>query len=849
MKAHELAVQLKNKKRSVDDIARYIATRTDQNPNYTLLLGAGCSITSGIRSATSLTNEWRKEFSQHSDPEEQRNHLKLHHNDWYDPQREYSCLFEKKYDLQRQRRMFVEMEVSGKTPSLGYAYLTSLVSDNYFNTIFTTNFDDLINEAFYSYSNQRPIVCAHDSSINSITVTSKRPKVIKLHGDFLFDDIKSTARETESLEQNMKSKFSEFAKDYGLIVVGYSGCDRSIMDVISLLLKNDAYFKNGIYWCVRPDSEISEELKKLLWKEKVYFIEIEGFDEFFAELFSKLNNAEVLPKSTLSLTRRPVEIANKLLQSQLVFDTSSEILKKAHERLLKESKRSTLMNLVVPEDKDEYKYLDSQANLSDDEMITVLEVQNYLNSGLFAEVIKLGSSILQSENSAEVKKRVSNLIVNAHRALGQTDKAIAIVESMIQEQRNNISYYYLKADLLTNFKEKIKILDIAISLNPYNSRSHYRKANSLFINATSNKFGEEKRAMMQEALSSFDSSLLCNPSLDNPSWQAKLRLVCDTEKDKQVRSEKINEMLDAVNRMNPYSTRAYWIRLELLNGDGDRKDLNVLLEDINNSIEKSNEISHPYLIELKIRALRKFNLLEAIKTEIQSSSEKLLLNPDLAYVVSETLRNKFSDDNEAIEILSRSLKSEFDGDVLSYLLLTYNELGRTEDSRKLLTKYTPQLSMISIHKQRRRIFEVEKNYQAALEEDAKLQSLVGSNNINTYLLLKDRQFQKVQDVAKERLAQINYSLDASELIVNYEIACKKITGRLNEKRLESLLHFDGSQSTKAAIYCLLGKRREMIESIKKIMSDDKTFRFDAESWPVFDDLKSDSDFKNAISIS
>jgi hypothetical protein len=59
---------------------------------------------------------------------------------------------------------------------------------------------------FHQFSDLRPIVCAHDSAISSITITSKRPKIIKLHGDYLFDDIKSTVRETESLEENNKKE-------------------------------------------------------------------------------------------------------------------------------------------------------------------------------------------------------------------------------------------------------------------------------------------------------------------------------------------------------------------------------------------------------------------------------------------------------------------------------------------------------------------------------------------------------------------------------------------------------------------------------------------------------------------
>src|SRR5262249_27380890 len=154
-----------------------------------------------------------------------------------------------------------------KQPSLGYAYLIRLIEKHFFNTVFTTNFDDLLNEAFHQFSDERPIVCAHDSSIMSVTVTSKRPKIVKLHGDYLFDDIKSTVRETESLEENTKSKFTEFAKDHGLVVVGYSGHDRSVMDVLHALLKRDEYLKHGIYWCLRPGDTVSEELTKLLWKD------------------------------------------------------------------------------------------------------------------------------------------------------------------------------------------------------------------------------------------------------------------------------------------------------------------------------------------------------------------------------------------------------------------------------------------------------------------------------------------------------------------------------------------------------------------------------------------------------
>jgi len=337
---NKLRKELINKERTVDHLITYCSTRTDNNPNYSLLLGAGCSVTSGIRPATELISQWKKElFIQEQNlPSEDYSTEKAEQyfakEMWYDNRNPYSALFERKYDLPRQRRMFVEQEVRDKSPSIGYAYLIKLVENNFFKTIFTTNFDDLLNEAFYQFSTQRPLVCAHDSAISSITITSKRPKIIKLHGDYLFDDIKSTLRETESLEENIKNKFSEFAKDYGLIVIGYGGNDRSIVDILNYLLKNEEYFKGGIYWCLRKGSYINEDLRKLLWKDRVYYVEIEGYDELMAQLHVSLNGGE-LPIDSNYLDQRKDSIIENIINNSFLSNTQNQFIKKDLDRLKK----------------------------------------------------------------------------------------------------------------------------------------------------------------------------------------------------------------------------------------------------------------------------------------------------------------------------------------------------------------------------------------------------------------------------------------------------------------------------------------------------------------------------------
>ena len=116
-----------------------------------------------------------------------------------------------------------------------------------------------MNEAFYQFSSERALVCAHDSSVQTISITSRRTKIIKLHGDYLYEDIKNTSKETHNLDENMKEKFSEFLKEYGLVVAGYSGSDKSITRILDDMSDKQIYLQNGLFWCFRNEDIVSEE--------------------------------------------------------------------------------------------------------------------------------------------------------------------------------------------------------------------------------------------------------------------------------------------------------------------------------------------------------------------------------------------------------------------------------------------------------------------------------------------------------------------------------------------------------------------------------------------------------------
>lgn len=256
----------------------------DHHPNFMLLLGAGASVTSGVNTANAMINEWRKQYAKIHGPEDAD--AKRYKN----APEEYAFLFEALFDQPSQRRDYIETCLTNASPSWGYIYLVNLLSCGVFNTIFTTNFDDLINEACFAYSSGvRPVVCAHDSSIENVRVFSNRPKIIKLHGDFLFDNLKNTVRETAALENNMRHRFEQYSSDYGLIVIGYSGSDRSVLEPIEAILRSPNGFPNGVYWCIRKGSQCSPAVEQLSRHPGFHLIEISGFDQFFAELHGSLD--------------------------------------------------------------------------------------------------------------------------------------------------------------------------------------------------------------------------------------------------------------------------------------------------------------------------------------------------------------------------------------------------------------------------------------------------------------------------------------------------------------------------------------------------------------------------------
>lgn len=262
-----------------------------------VLLGAGASITSGIQSAYDCIWEWKKDIYL-SKNVNASNYYKNYKDDsvrksiqkWLDSQgeypeldsnEEYSFFAERAYPISDDRKKYFQSLIENKQPYIGYKLLCLLAEHNIIKSVWTTNFDGLI------------VRSAHQNGLTPIEInldnvdriyrnqSNKELLVIALHGDYKFSSLKNTTDELDTQNEVFVETLSNYHIDKNLIIIGYSGRDKSLMDA----LKN-AFTRKGagrLYWC-GCGNNISDEVEDLLTTvrkagREAHFIATDGFDK------------------------------------------------------------------------------------------------------------------------------------------------------------------------------------------------------------------------------------------------------------------------------------------------------------------------------------------------------------------------------------------------------------------------------------------------------------------------------------------------------------------------------------------------------------------------------------------
>ena len=858
MKAKDLnsdGSELQHKVRTVSDLIRHIKTRESdsETANYNLFFGAGCSVSSGVRTAKQLIEEWiydlyeRFNSTEAPSTEEALRFFENNHSNWYSKENIYSSLFEKTYEFASQRRRFVEREVDKALPAIGYAYLTSLVSQRYFNTIFTTNFDDLLNEAFYQFSNERPILCAHDSSIKSISITSTRPKIIKLHGDYLFDDIKSTLRETESLEQNTKEKLIEFCKEFGLIVIGYSGNDRSIMDVLDFLTKQENYLKNGVYWCLRKDDEINHVLQNLFWKEKVYPVIIDGFDELFAEIHAKLvgiglDFSQNLKSSKLQQIKNKILDENNPINLNRYISTDIRKIKDTNNQQEISEFLSALSNSGESD------------GLSLNELRNLLEIEDLIKKSEFEKAYKLAEEFYYQADETTDKARFISMLISISDSKGDTRGCLTWCDRLVELDPNNSSYMIKKSEYLNELSTKYSYLDEKTKNHDLRYELHNATARAgfkLIKNDPSNTLVDENKL-----INHLDTSLNLDPSLSNSAWYTKLEILnsLKLKYKKNSNMESMNEFKDKIlNHVE--SARVInkdslvTLRLELQSAshtedfDKTKQVIDQLYCKYNNS-DLKNKIKVNETLNEAFRFLSAYNSKADILKLKKSFYENHLLDKNIKsnstlllskgkYFISNGNQLDKAESYFLSALDCSDLYRDFEIAIFVNKCLNYKYtnklLGKLEkDKSKILEQYYYEYKYelsIALDDHTHALKYLEKSYAFGLPMDSYYSNL-------SYLLLLSKDHQRLLDIESTNSKKLQ-NITSEAFIINFQFAAKC----LNDKHYDPVILRNIVANTKdhsiwLAAYSVLDQEVD----VKRILSEEINKSFDNyyiySSWPI-----------------
>ncbi len=233
---------------------------------------------------------------------------------------EYAVAFEAAYPSARDRRTLVEDWSKRGNPSFGHRVLGALVASGRARCLFTTNFDDLVERAAMATDElveparrlpltvgtldqaERAERCMHEGSW---------PLLVKLHGDFRSERLMNTVDELRGQDERLRSVVARALGQFGLFVVGYSGRDDSVMDVLDEVVGVDGTFPAGLWWAVRPGTAVLPRVESLLAQAaaagiEVGFVESENFDELAGQVERAVDFDDALQEHVLALRQKPL---------------------------------------------------------------------------------------------------------------------------------------------------------------------------------------------------------------------------------------------------------------------------------------------------------------------------------------------------------------------------------------------------------------------------------------------------------------------------------------------------------------------------------------------------------------
>lgn len=193
----------------------------------------------------------------------------------------------------RVRRYFMDIVARvGNRLNPAHLYLASLVAEkrSLFGTVFTTNFDPLVQRALQLvnvpyFVSDRPDTMQYPDDDD----TAHALHLVHAHGSIYRYLLLNTPDEIEGYANRNQSLLQEYFRKHAVVVIGYSGWDDAITRALSVVDQ----FAHNLYWCDRggtPEkSGLSDVARDILQKHhNAFYVPTTDAGELMVDMHQKL---------------------------------------------------------------------------------------------------------------------------------------------------------------------------------------------------------------------------------------------------------------------------------------------------------------------------------------------------------------------------------------------------------------------------------------------------------------------------------------------------------------------------------------------------------------------------------
>lgn len=308
------------------DLGEFLRLFPLRAPNVTWFLGAGASAGAGVPTANDLIWEFKRAIycserrvSVASCQDLGNERVRATIQQYFDEQggaptagsaEEYAHYFEIAYPDPSDRRRRIDELVSAARPTFGHRALAALLAMGRIRVLWTTNFDRVVEDATYEVfgTSTKLVTATPDTSHLALQAINEGrwPLLVKLHGDFQSQRLKNTTEELRRQDALLRRALVEGCRRYGLVVVGYSGRDASVMAALEEAISGGHGFPMGVYWFTRPGAPVSEQVTAFLSQARgaridANLVVAESFDELVGDVVAQLRD---VPTSLRHLVER-----------------------------------------------------------------------------------------------------------------------------------------------------------------------------------------------------------------------------------------------------------------------------------------------------------------------------------------------------------------------------------------------------------------------------------------------------------------------------------------------------------------------------------------------------------------